>query len=317
MRVLVTGAMGFIGGHVARVLLDEGFEVAVLDDLSSGRLVTLTELVRLGLREENVFVTDATTDEAARAVRRWSPDGLVHLAAQPRVIASTQDPVRDARTNVLGTVTMLDAAAHSGQCRVILASSGGAVYGEQAGAAAATSERVQPRPISPYGLSKATAESYAGVYGALTGLPVSVLRLGNVYGRYLDGSPGPGVLTRFARAVAAGEAQQVIGDGRQTRDFVHVHDVAEAFRLTVTTTAPVVLNIGSGQETSVLAALQAVCDALDAPAKPVHVAPITGEVGRVCLDVSAARTKLGWHATVPLDAGIRDLVKNPAGAVAD
>jgi UDP-glucose 4-epimerase len=307
MRALVTGGAGFVGAHVARSLLDAGTTVAVVDDLSTGHPDNLRLLGEAGLAEQETFALDVCSEHAADAIGAWRPDVVVHLAAQARVAQSVCDPLADARLNVVGTVNVLAAAARAG-ARVVLASSGGTVYGDQVGAASPTGELRPTVPLSPYGLSKATAEAYAAMYGELFGVRSTVLRLGNVYGCHLDGSLGPGVLSEFVRSCASGETPTINGDGRQTRDFVAVEDVAEAFGLVCRRLDRGVLNVGSGAETSVLDACRLVCTELGVECRPRHIQPATAEVHRVCLDVSQARVRLGWRADTSLALGIKRLV---------
>lgn len=304
-RVMVTGGAGFIGAHLVVRLLRDGARVAVVDDFSTGTRPALRPAFAAGLRDGDVFTADIGTGDGARAVEDWAPHTLIHLAAQSRVAASVTDPVRDAQTNIVGTVSLLAAAARHGVRRVVYASSGGTVYGDRTGATAET----QPHaPISPYGLSKSTAEQYLRLYHDLFGLAYTSLALGNVYGPGQDGGSGCGVIGRFVADLLAGRTPTVTGDGAQTRDFVHVDDVVEAFMLACRYPGNRVINIGSGVETSVDEALRLVCDCLGVPvARRRRPAP-PGEVRRNRLDPALARRVLRWQPRVPLEQGVRDLV---------
>lgn len=317
MKVLVTGGAGFIGGHVVSALLADGMRVGVLDDFSSGQRSTVLALHGRGLREADVLTADVTTDASATAIERWRPDRVVHLAAQPRVVDSVRAPVADTRTNVLGTVQVLDAAVRAGAAAVVV-SSGGAVYGHLS-AGAANREDTPRHPVSPYGLSKSMADDYVRLYRELWQLSCTILALGNVYGGTVDGRPGSGVIPAFAAALRAGTAPVVYGDGHQTRDFVHVTDVAEAVRLACRHGVDRTLNIGTGVETSVGEVLDEVGNRL-AVRIPAEYRPARRyEVDRVRLDVSAAAEALGWRSRLPLADGLPDYLDRffPAELAAD
>jgi UDP-glucose 4-epimerase len=299
MHTLVTGGAGFIGSHLVDALLDRGDTVAVLDDLSSGR----ADRVPDGVPLHRVDVTDAPA--VAEAVAAERPEAVFHLAAQVDVRRSVADPAFDARVNVGGTAAVLEAARAAGARRVVLASTGGALYGDDA--PLPTPEDSRLAPFSPYGASKAAAESYCGLYTRLHGLSTLVLRFGNVYGPRQDPHGEAGVIAIFAGAAVEGRPVTVFGDGTQTRDYVYVGDVAVGFLAAAGSEATGAFNIGTGIETSVLELVEAM--GVEARHEPAR----TGEVARSCLDVSRARAELGWSAQVRLDDGLRRTVE-AAGA---
>jgi UDP-glucose 4-epimerase len=219
-----------------------------------------------------------------------------HLAAQIDVRHSVDDPAVDATTNVLGTITVLEQARRAGVRRVLLASTGGALYGDAE--TVPTGERAPLQPLSPYAASKAAAESYLELYRSLHGLSTLALRLANVYGPRQDGNAEAGVIARWCVAARDGGAVTVFGDGRQTRDFVYAGDVAEAFRLAGESDATGVCNIGTGSETSLLELVAAL------HLEPEFAPARAGEVRRSCLDPRRAAELIGWRARTSLSQGL-------------
>ena len=291
MRALVTGGAGFIGSHLVDALVARGDDVAVLDDLSSGK----RERVPGGVALHVTDIADAPATAAALAEAR--PEVVFHLAAQVDVRHSVADPALDARRNVAGTASVLEAARLAGTRRLLLASTGGALYGD--GVTLPTPEDASLEPFSPYGTSKAAAELYLGLYHRLYGLSTMALRFGNVYGPRQDPHGEAGVIAIFAGAVAEGRAVTVFGDGSQTRDYVYVGDVVAGFLAAAGAEATGAMNIGTGVETSV-------AELVAALGVPAEYAPArTGEVSRSCLDVSRAADVLGWRPAVPLADGLQ------------
>ena len=294
MRALVTGGAGFIGSNLVDALLRRGDEVTVLDDLSTGRRANLDGAIAAGARLVEGSVAAAAAVEAAFATAR--PDVVHHLAAQIDVRRSVSDPRFDATVNVVGTATVLEAARRAGARRVVLASTGGALYGEAD--VIPTPESAAIRPLSPYGTAKAGAELYMELYRRLHGLGTFSLRLANVYGPRQDPRGEAGVIAVFcARALEGGRAT-VYGDGRQSRDFVFVGDVVDAFLAAGDADAEGAANVATGRETTVLELGAALGVELD------HGEERAGEVRRSCLDPSAAERVLGWTARVPLAEGL-------------
>jgi UDP-glucose 4-epimerase len=303
MNALVTGGAGFIGSHVVDALLDRGDRVVALDDLSTGRRENLDDALSRGAELVEATITDAAA--VARVFETWQPEVVFHLAAQIDVRRSVSDPVFDVGVNVGGTVNLLEAARASGARRFLLASTGGAVYGEGAGRKLPLDEGAECRPDAPYGQSKHAAEGYLGLYGRLYGLSTASLRLGNVYGARQDPLGEAGVVAIFCGALLGGGTPRVFGDGRQTRDYVYVGDIVEAFLAAASSDARGTFNIGTGVETSVLELgrlLATVCerdfDPEMAPARP-------GEVQRIAIDSALAERELGWRARTPLADGLR------------
>jgi UDP-glucose 4-epimerase len=298
VRALVTGGAGFIGSHITDALLEAGHTVTVIDDLSRGR--------REQVNPAATFVAlDITSPDLAGAIATAQPEVVFHAAAQIDVRESVRDPLHDADVNVVGTVNVLRAAVDAGTRRVIFASSGGAIYGDTD--VLPTPEDHPCRPESPYGTAKLCAEAYGGTFSRQAGLEFVGLRYANVYGPRQDPHGEAGVVAIFATRLVHGDSVVINGDGAQTRDYVHVHDVVRANLAAVDGPAGV-YNIGTGVETDVntlyrmLAAASGVSrDAEHGPTKP-------GEQRRSCLDTTAARERLGWNATVTFADGVRSTV---------
>ena len=224
VKALVTGGAGFIGSHLVDALVAEGHEVHVVDDLSTGRLTNLEPALDQGAELHNEDITDAAWMRDLAAIIR--PDVVFHLAAHRDVRRSVDDPAFDAAVNVAGTAAVLDAARRAGARRLVLASSA-AVYG--APDEIPTREDCHAAPLSPYGASKAAAETYLALFTRLYGLSSVSLRMANVYGPRQDPDGEAGVVAIFAAAAAVGSQAVVFGDGLQTRDYVHVDDAVAAF----------------------------------------------------------------------------------------
>jgi UDP-glucose 4-epimerase len=302
VKALVTGGAGFIGSHLVDALRDRGDEVAVLDDFSTGRWEHLAGALN-DIEVHRASVTDAAAVD--RVFGQTRPDTVFHLAAQIDVRHAVADPAADATTNILGTVTVLDAALRHSAGRVVLASTGGAIYGDAG--ELPTPETASPRPASPYAASKAAAESYTELYCRLHGLSTFTLRLANVYGPRQTGGEA-GVIAIFCAAAATDSPVTIFGDGGQTRDFVYVADVVDAFLLAGDRDDAGRCNIATGRETTVLELARALgLRTRFEPERP-------GEVRRSCLDPSLAAALLGWRPATTLRAGLRRTLTSTAPA---
>jgi UDP-glucose 4-epimerase len=311
MKALVTGGAGFIGSHLVDALLDRGEQVLVIDDLSTGRRENLDGALARGAELVEAGITDASAVTALFESHR--PETVFHLAAQIDVRRSVSDPVFDVGVNVAGTINLLEAARAAEVRRFLLASTGGAIYGEGADRPLPLDELAECRPDAPYGQSKHAAEGYLSLYGRLYGLSTASLRLGNVYGARQDPLGEAGVVAIFCGALLGGGTPRVFGDGRQTRDYVFVGDIIEAFLAAAEADARGTFNIGTGVETSVLdlgRLLATVCDReFDpemAPARP-------GEVQRIAIDSARAAADLGWRSRTALADGLRATAASFAG----
>jgi UDP-glucose 4-epimerase len=300
MRTLVTGGAGFIGSNLVDALVERGDEVAVLDDVSTGRRENLEPALANGAELVDGDVRDA---EAVTALcERLRPEVIFHLAAQIDVRKSVSDPVFDARVNVEGTINVLRAAHAHGVRRVVNTSSGGAIYGE--GRTIPAPEDHPVAPEAPYGLSKFCAEAYCEMFGRLHGLSTISLRYGNVYGPRQDPLGEAGVIAIFCGKLLEGGRPTIFGDGLQTRDYVYVSDVVEANMRAVESEASGPFNVGVGVEVSVLQLVEALRPYAEDGFEPDHTPERPGEVKRIALDCTRAREKLGWEAKVGLEDGL-------------
>jgi UDP-glucose 4-epimerase len=294
---LVTGAAGFIGSHLVDRLVADGHEVIGVDDLSSGGTV------RPGLELWEMDVGDPALVERA-AVRR--PEVICHLAAQVSVRASVADPLADARTNVVGTANVLEAARAAGGRKVVFTSSC-AVYGVPD--ALPVPPDAELRPASPYAASKVSGEVYAGTYKALYGIDYTTLTLANVYGPRQTPEGEAGVISIFTDALLAGRPTRVYGDGSQTRDYVYVLDVVDAFaRAAGEDGGGRRLNVGTGVQTSDRELHTLVAEAAGAPDDPEFAPPRLGDLPAMSVDPGATRRALGWEPKVGLREGLAETV---------
>jgi UDP-glucose 4-epimerase len=303
MEALVTGGAGFIGSHLVDALVKRGDRVVVIDDLSTGRRENLDQAIDKGA----LLLEAEITDEAAvtDAFEAHRPELVFHLAAQIDVRRSVSEPVFDLGVNVAGTLNLLEAARRTQARRLLLASTGGAIYGEGTGRPLPLDEQAECRPDAPYGQSKYAAEGYLALYSRLYGLSTVALRLGNVYGSRQDPLGEAGVVAIFCGALLDGGTPKVFGDGHQTRDYVYVGDVVEAFLTGAESDAQGTYNIGTGVETSVLELGRQLAGVCNREFDPEMVPPRPGEVQRIAIDSARAVDDLGWRPRTSLLEGLR------------
>ena len=250
---------------------------------------------------------DIRAPELGAEAARFSPEVVFHLAAQSKVRPSVEDPVFDASVNVLGTINVLRSAVRAGARRVVFASSGGAIYGD--GARLPATERTAKRPASPYGISKKVVEDYFRWFQETYGLTYVLLAPANIYGPRQDPGLEGGVVAVFSRAMLEGRRPTIFGDGRQTRDFVYVEDVVDAFLRAADARGGLLANIGSGQETTVLRLYDALARLTGFRPPPEFTAPKPGDILRSVLDPSRAKTALGWEPWTSLEEGLSRTVE--------
>jgi UDP-glucose 4-epimerase len=301
MRTLVTGGAGFIGSNLVDALLARGDEVVIVDNLSTGREANLAQAQAADLVKADI--TDG--DRLASIVKEATPEVIFHLAAQIDVRKSVSDPAADARINVEGTINVLEAARQANVQRLVNTSTGGAIYGDVDNIP--TPESTPPAPMAGYGTSKFCAEQYCNLYARLHGLSTVTVRLGNVFGPRQDPLGEAGVIAIFCGKLMEGGRPRIYGDGRQTRDYIYVGDVVNGqLAAADNRTSGGAFNIGTGQESSVLdilAILQQEGGRDDF--EPEFAEARLGEIERSCLDVTRARTELGWQAQTGLAEGMR------------
>jgi len=299
VKALVTGGAGFIGHHIVRALVERGDGVTVLDDLSSGQLGRLA-----ALRDRITFVEGSIRDRAALDRAVAGADVVFHEAALASVAVSVANPERTNDSNVSGTIDVMLAAARNGARRVVFAGSS-AVYGEPR--QLPLDEEQRPAPTSPYGVSKLAAEQYVHAIGRLRGLETVVLRYFNVYGPAQDpASEYAAVIPKFITAVLGEGRPTINGSGDISRDFVFVDDVVSANLLAAQPSSPsgLTCNIATGERTTLVELLDAVCAAAGRDVDPIHGPPREGDIRDSVADISLARRALGFRPTVDLRDGI-------------
>jgi UDP-glucose 4-epimerase len=302
LRCLVTGGAGFIGSHVVEVLRGAGHEVAVLDDLSSGKREQVPEGVPL-------FQLDISGD-VAPAFREFRPEAVLHLAAQISVSVSVRRPDEDARINILGSIHVLQAAKEHGVRKVVYASSG-AGYGPLE--MLPLVETMRPLPVSPYGVSKGTVEHYLRMAGREWGIEWAALRFANVYGPRQDPHGEAGVVAIFSGKLLRGEAPTIFDDGELTRDYVYVEDVARAnlaaLEADLKDHPDPIFNVSTGRATSTNRLFALLREAIGSKVEAEKGPPRPGDVRHSLLDNGKAARELKWRPQVELPEGLRRTVE--------
>lgn len=308
MRILITGGAGFIGSHIAAAYVRDGHEVAILDNFRTGSKRNLPAAAAL-------FVGDVSNESDVDAVfQQFQPEVVSHYAAQLDVRHSLENPAHDAATNILGGLNVLLRAARNGVRRFIFASSGGAIYGDTTHLPADESTPV--RPLSPYGLTKWTFESYLHIWQQVHGITPVILRYANVYGPRQSAEGEAGVVAIFSRRLLRGKPCTIYGDGLSTRDYVFVGDVVRANQLALTRGDGGTFNVGTGWQVTIREVFDSVRLAVDGvrgphdggPREPEHAPARPGEVYRSALDSRHAADVLGWQPQTRFDDGVAQTV---------
>jgi len=300
MRILVTGGAGFIGSNVADRFVALGHEVAILDNLSTG----FREFVPRAARFHQADITDGPAVE--RSFAEFRPEVMCHHAAQIDVRKSVEDPVHDARINLLGGLELLQACTRHGVRKVLYASTGGALYGE--GRQLPATEDHPVNPEAPYGASKHALEHYLYLYKLLHRLDYTVLRYPNVYGPRQNPHGEAGVNAIFIGLMLEGKRPRVFGTGEQLRDYVFVEDIVEANVAALDRGSGETVNIGSGAGVSVNRIFTELKSILGFEGDPIYDAPRPGEIQRIYLDATRARKVLGWSPRVGFREGLEKTV---------
>ncbi|HMU54756.1 MAG TPA: GDP-mannose 4,6-dehydratase [Nitrospira sp.] len=299
MKVLVTGGAGFIGSHIVDRLVQEGHDVVVVDNLSTGKRRNLNRAARF-------YKIDIQSWRLERVFRNERPNVVMHLAAQMDVRKSVEDPLFDAQVNVLGTLNILQQTVKHGVRKVVFSSSGGAIYGEQDVFPATESHAT--RPLSPYGLSKLCGEQYLSYYERVGGVQVVNLRYANVYGPRQDPEGEAGVVAIFIQKLLNNEQPVINGNGRQTRDFVFVEDVVEANLAVMGQETAGTYNVGTGVETSINDLFRILVQHTGSTCKELHGPAKKGEQARSVIDAAKLRHELSWEPKMSLSDGLKRTV---------
>ncbi|MCX7985222.1 MAG: GDP-mannose 4,6-dehydratase [Bacteroidetes bacterium] len=296
MKILVTGGAGFIGSHVVDAYIAEGHSVIVVDNLSSGSLENVNP-------KATFYKMDIRSSEIEDLFRGETIDVVNHHAAQMDVRRSVADPKFDADVNVLGGLNIFENARKYGVKKIIFASTGGAIYGEQEYFPA--DEDHPTRPLSPYGITKLTTEKYLYFYKTVYGINYVVLRYGNVYGPRQNPHGEAGVVAIFCSKLIKGEQPIINGNGTQTRDYVYVGDVVSANVMALHTSRTDVYNVGTGRETDVNTLFSILRDILRPSCPEQHGPAKVGEQMRSVISPEKIHRVLGWKPTVTLEQGLR------------
>ena len=273
MKVLVTGGAGFVGSHVVDFLVDKEYEVVIIDNLSFGKREYINPKAELYVRDINSDLNDV--------FEREKPDCVIHAAAQTQLRSSLEDPLGDAKINVLGTINILENCRKHGVKKIIYMSTGGARYGEPE--YLPVDEKHQLSPVSPYGISKHTAEHYVWMYNQLHGIDYLIFCFGNVYGPR-DIPENKRVIPLFINKMLRGESPIVFGDGKQTRDFIYVKDLAKFVVDSIDKNPRSKLfNLANGKQVSVIEIMENLKEIIGFEKEFIHSDSVKGEIRDIVL----------------------------------
>jgi UDP-glucose 4-epimerase len=295
MKILVTGGAGFIGSHIIDQLIDNGHEVIIIDNLSTGKKENINKKAKF-------IKMDICNPKVKAVFKKEKFDYVFHLAAQIDVRKSVEDPITDAKTNILGSLNILENCKNFGVKKVIFSSTGGAIYGDAE--IIPTPETYPEKPISPYGICKLSVEKYLYYYHQIFGLNYIALRYGNVYGPRQNSKGEAGVVAIFLDKILSGKQPVINGDGKQTRDYVYVEDVAGANMLALESDKIGIYNVGTARETDVNKLFSILNNNFQNKIKEVHGEAKMGEQARSCLSFELIKKDLGWEPGVGLEEGI-------------
>jgi UDP-glucose 4-epimerase len=298
MRVLVTGGAGFIGSHVVKLLMEKGHEVIVLDNLSTGSLSVLEEGVQ-------TIIANIIDENIVKQISIQKVDAIIHLAAQTSGTISSQQPIVDMRSNIEGTLNML-LLARKLQVKSFVFASTADVYGDTS---IPTKESSPLHPTTPYGISKQTAEIYTKYFCGKYKIKYAILRYASVYGPMIQGHGKGGVINTFCEQLLKNEQPTIYGDGNQTRDFVHVSDIAEATVMSLGT-ENAVCNVGSSQQVRVNQIYRFIKEILGSQINPKYVNRRDGDIKHSCLDHRQIMETIGWKPSINLVKGIKMLIED-------
>ena len=298
-KILITGGAGFIGSHLADKLIEKGYEVIIIDNLSTGSKSNLNKKAKF-------YEADICDKKVSDIFLKEKPEIVFHFAAQIDVRKSVESPLEDAKTNILGGLNVLENCKKFNIKKVIFSSTGGAIYGDAN--TVPTPESYVEYPLSPYGIAKLATEKYLNYYHKVFSLPFIALRFANVYGPRQNSKGEAGVVAIFCDKIFGGHQPVINGLGLQTRDFVFVSDVASAAVLAMETETTGIFNIGTGKETNINDIFSIIKRESNCKFEKVYGPAQKGEQQRSCLDYSKAKTGLGWTPKYDLEKGLRETV---------
>jgi len=300
MRILITGGAGFIGSHLADRLIKNGDKVILIDNLSTGKKENINPKAKF-------YKIDIQSPKISDIFKKEKPEILFHLAAQIDVRKSVEDPIKDAKINILGSLNVIknfyqESLKNTKKPKIIFSSTGGAIYGDAK--IIPTPETYPEFPLSPYGICKLTIEKYLNYYWKVFNIPYVALRYANVYGPRQNSKGESGVVSIFIDKLFSGESPIINGSGKQTRDFVFIEDIIEANILAMKKNKVGVYNIGTGKETDINTIFQKLKKITNSNLKAVHCLEKKGEQKRSCLDYKKAQKELSWKPKYNLDEGL-------------
>lgn len=300
MKVLVTGGAGFIGSQIADSLIESGYKVVIIDDLSTGKKAFVHPKAKF-------YHLDIRDSRLKSVFSEERPDVVCHQAAQVSVRKSVEDPINDANINIFGTLDLLKLALTTGVKRIIFSSTGGAIYGEQE---CFPADEIHPtRPLSPYGITKLAAENYLYYYHAHYDIDYVVLRYANVYGPRQDPYGEAGVVAIFTEHMLSGKSPTINGDGEQTRDFIYVGDVVAANLAALKFSGSDIFNIGTGEETSINQLFQQIAELTEAKGEKINGPAKKGEQRRSVISPQKAINTLNWQPKTSLQEGLQKTIE--------
>lgn len=299
-KILVTGGAGFIGSHVVDKLLEKGNKVVVIDNLSTGLKGNLNPQAKL-------YRIDIGSPGVSRIFEKEKPDVVFHFAAQINVRKSLEDPKEDAKTNILGSLNILDNCRGYKVKKIIFSSTGGAMYGDAD--IIPTPETYLEKPASPYGIAKLTVEKYLYYYERAFGIPFAVLRFANVYGPRQNSRGEAGVIAIFCDKMLSDNKPVIYDSGKQTRDFIFIDDIVRANLMAFEKNKTGIFNIGTGEETDINTIFKKLKKLNNSNCREIHEVSKLTEPKRSCLDSCKARKELGWQPEYSLDKGLEETVK--------
>lgn len=300
MKTLVTGGAGFIGSHLVDALIKRGHKVVVIDNLSTGKKENVNKKAKF-------YKIDILSPKIFQIFKKEKPEIVYHFAAQINVRKSVENPIFDAKVNILGSLNILEASKKFGVKKIIFASTGGAIYGEAK--KIPTPENYPPNPISPYGIAKLAVENYLKFYKENFGLNFVSLRFGNVYGPKQDPRGEAGVVAIFIDKLLKGKRPTIFGSGSQTRDFIFIEDVISACLKALNYRGKEeVFNVGTGIETSINQLYKLISKILKKDIEPIYAPPKPGDLKRSCLDIKKAKKELKWKPKYSLEEGLLKVI---------
>jgi len=299
-KVLVTGGAGFIGSHLVDELVSRGYQVIVIDNLSTGKKENLNPRAKF-------YKLDIQDSKISDVFQEEKPEIVFHLAAQINVRKSVEDPIENGKNNIMGSLNLLENCKKFKIQKVVFSSTGGAIYGDAN--IIPTPEDYIESPLSPYGIEKLAVDKYLNYYYRVFGLPYISLRYANVYGPRQNPKGEAGVIAIFIDKMLSGQQPIINGDGKQTRDFVYVKDVVRANLLALSKSQVGIFNVGTGRETNINSIFQELRKLINSDFKEIHGPAIPGEQKRSCLDYSKIKKELGWEPQYSLEEGLKETVE--------